>query len=57
MSSFGGGLVAGDETQVTIKLGEQTRCFLTTQASTKVYRNPFGRPCGHAIHHAHEGLS
>src|SRR6266446_4401533 len=50
MSSSGGGLVAGDEPQVTRKLGEPPRCCRTTQAPTKVYRNPFGRPCGHAIH-------
>jgi len=49
LSSFGGGLVAGDETRLAIKLGAQARCFVTTQASTKVYRNPVGRPCGHAI--------
>src|SRR5882724_3293787 len=45
LSSFGGGLVAGDETRLSIRLGEQSRCFMTTQASTKVYRNPEGRPC------------
>jgi urease accessory protein len=46
-SSFGGGLVAGDETQLDLKLGANTRCFVGTQASTKVYRNPSRRPCGH----------
>lgn len=46
-SSFGGGLVAGDETQLDLRLGVNTRCFLGTQASTKVYRNPARRPCGH----------
>lgn len=48
-SSFGGGLVAGDETSVTLDLGEQSRCFISTQASTKVYRNPESRPCGHQL--------
>lgn len=46
-SSFGGGLVAGDETRLEIRLGDGTRCHVGTQASTKVYRNPAGRPCGH----------
>jgi urease accessory protein UreH len=32
-----------------MRLGPQARCFLTTQASTKVYRNPDGRPCGHSL--------
>ena len=46
-SSFGGGLVAGDQTQLELRLGPDARCFLGTQASTKVYRNPAELPCGH----------
>jgi urease accessory protein len=49
LSSFGGGLVAGDETSLTLKLGEEARCFVSTQASTKVYRNPDSRPCSHQL--------
>jgi urease accessory protein len=49
LSSFGGGLVAGDELRLAINLGAQSRCFFTTQASTKVYRNPAGLPCGHTL--------
>lgn len=49
LSSFGGGLVAGDETRLDIELGERTRCFLSTQAATKIYRNPDGRPCSHHL--------
>lgn len=47
-SSFGGGLVAGDQTRLDVRLGPGARCFLGTQASTKVYRNPRRLPCGHA---------
>ena len=47
LSSFGGGLVAGDETRLDVELGVGARCFLGTQSSTKVYRNPAGRPCSH----------
>lgn len=47
LSSLGGGLVAGDQTRLWVEVGEQARCFLTTQASTKVYRNPAERPCSH----------
>lgn len=54
LSSFGGGLVAGDELQVDVDLAPGTRAFLSTQASTKVYRNPHGRPCGHQLR-AHIG--
>lgn len=46
LSNYGGGLVAGDEINLTINLGAGTRCFLSTQASTKVYRNPRLLPCG-----------
>ncbi|HZI33597.1 MAG TPA: urease accessory protein UreD [Candidatus Binatia bacterium] len=46
-SSFGGGLVAGDQTQLEISLGSGSCCFLGSQSSTKVYRNPAGLPCSH----------
>jgi urease accessory protein len=49
LSSFGGGLVAGDETRLDVRLGPGARCFLSTQASGKVYRNPLNRPCGHHL--------
>ena len=32
--------MAGDETSLDVRLGANARCFLTTQASTKIYRNP-----------------
>lgn len=47
LSNLGGGLVAGDETHLTATVGAGARCFLGTQSSTKVYRNPAGRPCHH----------
>jgi len=47
-SSFGGGLVAGDQTRLDLRLGAGARCFVGTQASAKIYRNPCRRPCGHA---------
>ncbi len=46
-SSFGGGLVAGDQTQLDISLSAGARCYLGTQASTKIYRNAGLRPCSH----------
>lgn len=46
-SSFGGGFVAGDETRLNLRIGRNARCFLGTQASTKIYRNPRRRACGH----------
>jgi urease accessory protein len=46
-SSFGGGLLAGDETQLDLRIGPSARCFIGSQSSTKVYRNPGGRRCGH----------
>jgi urease accessory protein len=47
-ASFGGGLVAGDQTQLDITVGNGARCFIGTQASTKIYRNPAGLPCSHS---------
>jgi urease accessory protein len=49
-SSFGGGFVAGDQTRLDLRLGQGTRCFLSTQASTKIYRNPGPSPCSHVTH-------
>jgi urease accessory protein len=49
LSSFGGGFVAGDQTKLTLRIGPEARCFLTTQASTKIYRNPANRPCTHDL--------
>jgi urease accessory protein len=46
-TNFGGGLVAGDQTRLEVRVGKQARCFLGTQASTKIYRNPHLLPCGH----------
>jgi urease accessory protein len=49
LGTFGGGFVAGDETSLDVRLGADARLFLTTQASTKIYRNPRLRPCSHAF--------
>ncbi len=49
-SSFGGGLVAGDQTRLEVQLRASARCFLGTQASTKIYRNPASLPSGHETH-------
>jgi urease accessory protein len=47
-SSFGGGMVGGDQTRLDLDLGAETRCFVGTQASTKIYRNPSRPSCSHA---------
>jgi urease accessory protein len=41
-SSYGGGLVDGDEIAVEVTVGPGATAFLSTQASTKVYRSPRG---------------
>jgi urease accessory protein len=40
VTSFGGGLVAGDDLDLTVQVGPGAHALLTTQASTKVYRDP-----------------
>ncbi len=48
-SSFGGGMVAGDETSLHVQVDSGASCFLSTQASTKIYRNPAALPCAHTV--------
>ena len=48
-SSFGGGFVPGDETRLQVQIDSGARCFLSTQASTKIYRNPAALPCSHQL--------
>ena len=48
LSNYGGGMLAGDETSLELEVGAAARCFLGTQASTKIYRNPKARRCSHS---------
>ncbi len=48
-SSLGGGMVAGDTVQIDLTIDPAAVCFLGTQASSKIYRNPAGRPCSHRL--------
>jgi len=48
-SSFGGGMVAGDRTRLEVIVDPGASCFLGTQASTKIYRNPAHLPCSHEL--------
>lgn len=41
-SSHGGGLVDGDRLAMSIEVGAGAAAYLTTQASTKIYRSPRG---------------
>lgn len=42
-STFGGGLVAGDSIDLSVRVGANATCALATQASTKVYRASLGK--------------
>jgi len=44
-STFGGGLVAGDNINLHITLDPHTKTFLSTQSSTKIYRSNNNLPC------------
>ena len=48
-STFGGGMVAGDRTRLEVIVDSGAYCFLGTQASTKIYRNPLRLPCSHDL--------
>jgi urease accessory protein len=41
-SSYGGGLVDGDRIELNVEVGEGAAAFVSTQASTKIYRSPGG---------------
>ena len=41
-SSFGGGLVDGDRIAMDIEVGRGAAAYMSTQASTKIYRSPGG---------------
>ncbi len=43
LSTYGGGLVDGDEISLEVRVGRGARAVVGTQASTKVYRCPRGR--------------
>jgi urease accessory protein len=42
MSSYGGGLVDGDRVSLDVSVGRGATAYLSTQASTKVYRSQHG---------------
>ena len=42
-STFGGGMVAGDNVQLEVHVGRCASCCLTTQSATKVYKSLHGR--------------
>lgn len=50
VGSYGGGLVAGDTLDLNVTLHERAVCFLSTQASTKVYRNTADAPARQRLH-------
>ena len=41
-STYGGGLLAGDEIALQAVVGERCKCLLGTQSATKIYRSPDG---------------
>lgn len=45
VSSYGGGMVSGDEHHLDVTVGAGATAFFGTQSSTKVYRSPGGLPC------------
>jgi len=44
LSSYGGGLLAGDSANIQIDVEERAHAFLTSQSSTKIYTSPTGVP-------------
>lgn len=48
--TLGGGLVSGDDIRLDVRLGAETTCLLSTQASTKIYRCLEGEVCRQTLH-------
>lgn len=44
-TTYGGGMVAGDQIDLSIRVGRGATCMMATQSTTKVYRSPKGRTC------------
>ncbi len=49
LSSYGGGMVAGDRHRLDLRIGPGATAFFGTQSSTKIYRNPSGAPCSQQV--------
>ena len=49
VTTYGGGLVAGDQIDLTANISSGTTCVLTSQASTKVFKSPMGNACRHTV--------
>ena len=49
LSSYGGGLVAGDSTRLRVRCGREAKLFLGTQAFTKVYKATAGQVAHQAL--------
>lgn len=49
LGSLGGGHVAGDRTRLDVRVGRGARCYVGTQAATKIYRNPRSLPSTHTM--------
>jgi len=49
VSTFGGGLVAGDDIRLQLTAGPRTTTFLGTQSATKIYRSTDGQACGQSL--------
>ena len=54
-SSYGGGLLGGDDVRLAVRVGAGARAFLSTQASTKIYRSDASTSLGLHAHVATGG--
>jgi len=50
LSSYGGGLVQGDQISIEIECDVSTTLFMGTQANSRVYRNDQGYSTTHSLH-------
>ena len=49
VTTYGGGLVAGDQIDLNVNISSGTTCVLTSQASTKIYKSSGGKTCRQTV--------
>ena len=50
LSNYGGGFVQGDRINIKINIEENAKCFLSTQANTRIYKSQDGKVSSQIVH-------
>jgi len=50
LSNYGGGYVQGDQINIKINIKENAKCYMSTQANTRIYRSQNGKGSSQIVH-------